>query len=268
MGRFIDLTIVGILEELIFMSLGELRKTWDALAVSDPWRAILGRPGEGKQWDAEEFFLSGEYEVNGVMQYAGTLGLPGERRTALDFGCGAGRLTQALAEHFESATGVDVSPAMLELARQHNRKGERCRYVLNESGDLAQFVDGSFDFIYSNITLQHLRPKWIRAYLGEFVRVLAPGGLLVFHLPSHRVRPAMARLMPGNSFSLLARLLSPVVKPGKPVIEMYGMSRDDVDALLGRRAARLLDTQEGDSSGSDWLSYRYAVTRPEAVRSV
>ena len=63
MRRFFDLTIVGILEGLIFMSLGELRKTWDTMAVSDPWRAILGRPGEGKQWDAEEFFQSGEYEV-------------------------------------------------------------------------------------------------------------------------------------------------------------------------------------------------------------
>ena len=150
---------------------------------------------------------------------------------------------------------------MLELGRRHNRKGERCRYVLNESAGLAQFADGSFDFIYSNITLQHCRPKWIAAYLGEFVRLLAPAGLLLFHLPSHRLHPALARLMPGDAYSLLVRLLAPMVKPGRPLIEMHGMRRNEVEALLERSGARLLEAQQDDSSGSDWLSYRYAVTR-------
>ena len=40
--------------------------------------------------------------------------------------------------------------------------------------------------MYSSIVLQHVpRRDWIEAYLREFVRVLGPGGALVFTLPSH-----------------------------------------------------------------------------------
>ena len=73
---------------------------------------------------------------------------------------------------------------MIELARELNRRGEQCRYVVNESDSLALFADSSFDFVYSNITLQHMAPELSRGYLGELVRVLRPRGLLVFQLPS------------------------------------------------------------------------------------
>jgi SAM-dependent methyltransferase len=242
------------------MSLDQLRRTWDGFAESDPWRAILGRPGEGEELPVEEFFLSGVYEIEEVMRYAAALGFPGRRQRALDFGCGAGRLTQALAQHFDQVTGVDVSPAMLDLAREHNRHGERCQYVLNDAGDLAQFEAASVDLIYSNITLQHLRPALIEAYLAEFLRVLAPQGLLLFQLPSHRRSPWLARALPGNLYQDASRFVWSLLKPGRPLIEMHAIGRRRVIRLLEQHGGRLLADELRDAAGPDWESYRYAVT--------
>jgi SAM-dependent methyltransferase len=52
------------------------------------------------------------------------------------------------------------------------------------------FHDDFFDFIYTNIVLQHMRPEYSKAYLKEFLRVLSPGGLLVFQLPTEMRRLA------------------------------------------------------------------------------
>ena len=246
------------------MDLTRLRSTWDRLSATDPWRAILGRPGEGRPVDADELFATGLWEIREAMERAGELGLPARRRTALDFGCGAGRLTQALAEHFETVTGVDVSPAMLELARRYNRRGDRCRYLLVEGEDLGRFPDASFDFVYSNITLQHLPPRLVRAYLSEFLRLLAPGGLAMFHLPSHRVSPAAARLLPGDVYARLARLLWPLVHPGRPVVPMYGVKRENVTTWIEACGGRVLAVEPSDSAGPEWVSYRYAAAKKQA----
>jgi SAM-dependent methyltransferase len=73
---------------------------------------------------------------------------------------------------------------MIAEANKYNRQGDRCRYVLNDRSNLAVFPDNSFDFIYSSIVLQHMRPEYSKAYMREMVRVLSPGGVVVFQLPA------------------------------------------------------------------------------------
>jgi SAM-dependent methyltransferase len=168
-----------------------LQKSWDEAGQADPLWAILTAPGkEGGRWDLEEFFVSGREEISAALQYVASLGLPSLRGRALDFGCGVGRLTQALAEHFDEADGVDIAPSMVEQARELNRHGDRCRYHVNAEPDLRLFPDSSFDFVYSNLVLQHVGPELACAYMREFVRVLAPGGVALFQLPSEPVEPA------------------------------------------------------------------------------
>jgi SAM-dependent methyltransferase len=166
------------------MELKELQENWDGLGRIDPLWAILTDPGrKGGKWDPDEFFASGRQEVAQTMRLARTLGLPVRRETALDFGCGVGRLTQALCSWFERCCGVDIAPSMIELARGYNKYGGRCEYLLNTYDDLRGFTDDSFDLVYSNIVLQHMKPKYGMSYIREFVRVLRPGGLVVFQIP-------------------------------------------------------------------------------------
>jgi SAM-dependent methyltransferase len=167
-----------------------LQATWDALGSDDPLGVILGYPERRHDWDADEFFATGEAEIDATLARAEPFGLPGRRERALDFGCGVGRLTQAMCRHFERADGVDIAPSMIAAAEQLNRHGERCRYHLNEADSLAFLDSGSFDFVYSALVLQHMAPDLARSYLAELVRVLGPGGLLVFQVPSGRMPQA------------------------------------------------------------------------------
>jgi hypothetical protein len=167
------------------MDLAELQRHWDTFGRQDPFWAILTDPAKrGNRWSPEEFFETGRVEVADLLDHAARLGVPRQWRRALDFGCGAGRLTQALGDHFESALGVDVAPSMIALARAHNRHGERCAYEVNDRPDLARWPDASFDLVYTSRVLQHIEPRYATSYMREFVRLLAPGGYLSFDLPS------------------------------------------------------------------------------------
>lgn len=166
---------------------------WDAYATADPLWAVLSDPARrDRRWTLDSFFETGVREISLALHRVGQLGWSPGRRRALDFGCGVGRLTQALAAHFQRVVGVDVSPAMVAHAQALNRQGARVTYVQNGAADLAAFEDGAFDFVYSDIVLQHLPPDMALGYVREFFRVLAPGGVAMFQLPSHR-RPAGER---------------------------------------------------------------------------
>jgi ubiquinone/menaquinone biosynthesis C-methylase UbiE len=129
------------------------------------------------------------------MRSAEELGLPHQRKSALDFGCGVGRMARSLASHFESYTGVDISEPMIAQAREWNFDCTQCRFILNTTGDLRVFDNASFDLIHSRFVLQHLPSRaLVESYLRDFIRILKPGGLLVFQLPCrigllHRLQP-------------------------------------------------------------------------------
>jgi SAM-dependent methyltransferase len=232
------------------MKLSEVQQYWDRQAHSDPMWAILTDPAKaGGRWDAAEFFATGVRDVGILIEQAEAWGKPVVRRSALDFGCGIGRLSQALAGYFDHVYGVDISSKMIELARQHNREGARVEYLCNPAGELSPFANGSIDMILSWITLQHMRPRYARRYIREFLRVLAPGGLLVFQYPSK----------PISIGSRLARWKAFLSKP-RPMY-MNGMDRGDVVELLERAGARVLNIQQDDNAIPGYHSFCYAVTR-------
>ena len=106
------------------------------------------------------------------------------RRRALDFGCGVGRVPQALASGFDEVVGIDVAASMVEQARELDRTGGRVTYVQNTDPDLRRFNDATFDLVYSKLVLQHMPPELGAAYLAELARLVAPGGALVVQVTS------------------------------------------------------------------------------------
>ncbi len=168
-------------------SLRRHQRDWEDLGDLDPCWAILAFPERRYgRWDLDEFFRSGEQEIAGLAVDMQRLGYPARRERALDFGCGVGRLTRALATHFWHCYGLDVAAPMIAAARKLNATYPNCEFVLNDNPDLGMFPDGHFDLIYSVLVLQHLPTRAaIGAHLADFARVLAPGGLLVCQIPSH-----------------------------------------------------------------------------------
>ncbi|MDQ6885420.1 MAG: class I SAM-dependent methyltransferase [Candidatus Dormibacteraeota bacterium] len=239
------------------MDFAELQKTWDGLAATDPLWAVLTDPTKkGNRWDLREFMATGVTEIEALLARIRQLEYPLRQARALDFGCGVGRLTQALAAHFGEVVGVDISSKMLEVARAHNAHGDRCRYVVNDTTDLRQFPDGQFDLVYSNITLQHVPARYSKTYIGEFLRVLAPGGVAVFQIPGKR------RL----TLKALPRLLlpEPIVDRyrqarGTREMEMNVVSQKEVLGLV--KGHRVVAIDEDHSVDQRWLSYRYFVAK-------
>jgi len=207
--------------------LEESRSLWDAHARRDPLWAILSDPDKkGGKWDVRRFFQTAVGEISLIFYQLRSSGIEPGRGSALDFGCGVGRLTQALAWHFDRVVGVDVSPAMIGAAEKLNQRPLTVSYVWNQAADLKIFGDDGFDFIVSNLVLQHIRPEISIEYLREFFRVLKPGGILVFQLPSHERReedepPApAARAMPDDAYQasvVVAGIPERALKPASEV---------------------------------------------------
>ena len=263
------------------MNIKRLRQHWDRFGRSDPFWAVLTQPDKnGNRWELDEFLRTGEEDIAWVMNNIRSLGidLPGSR--ALDFGCGVGRLTQALANRFEEVCGVDIAPSMIQLAKKYNRHGEKCRFYVNDRADLRLFDDASFDFIYTALTLQHMEPRYAEAYLKEFLRLLVPHGVLVFQIPSERILPAEQHLegTQANEEQNLSAGIKQFIKSvtPRPILdlyrrlryaqvfrrmEMHGIKREELEIFLELNRAQILDVVQDDKPGLSWLSYHYFVTK-------
>ena len=148
------------------------------------------------------------------------------------------------------------------------RRPGRRRFVVNAADDLSVFDDASFDFVYSVIVLQHVPDRGaIESYIAEFCRVLRPGGLAIFQLPSHiptifrlqwrrRLYLGLRRLGFGAPFLYRRLHLLPIAMSYDP----RGRDR----ALLDARLARLLEVETISASGllnAGLKSCTYYVTR-------
>ncbi|HEU4733524.1 MAG TPA: bifunctional 2-polyprenyl-6-hydroxyphenol methylase/3-demethylubiquinol 3-O-methyltransferase UbiG [Kofleriaceae bacterium] len=95
----------------------------------------------------------------------------------LDLGCGGGFLANYLAERGHDVVGIDSTAENLTIARAHDRTG-RVRYEVGDACAL-RFPPASFDVVCALDLLEHVEdPERVIAEAG---RVLAPGGLFVFH---------------------------------------------------------------------------------------
>jgi SAM-dependent methyltransferase len=254
------------------MDLGKLQANWTTLGQRDPLWAILVDPEKrGNRWRLEEFFETGRQEIDAALRHVQAVGLAAPRRRALDFGCGVGRLTQALAARFEEVVGIDIAASMIELAREYNRYPATCTYQVNPHNDLRLFPDDHFDFIYSNIVLQHMEPAYATAYIREFIRVLAPGGVLLFQLPSGVVpRPgplvkvAVRRIVQAAN-RWLPRALQGVYRwlpqGDRLRIEMYAIPRERVVGVITEAGARVVAVTQNAAAGPQWVSLSYCCTK-------
>lgn len=115
--------------------------------------------------------INAHYERPAMIDLAGDV----NGRRILDAGCGSGPLSAALCARGAIVTGVDSSPAMVELARQ--RLGDDADLHVADLSQPLPFDDDAFDDVVASLVLHHL-PDWT-VPLAELRRVLKPGGRLI-----------------------------------------------------------------------------------------
>jgi len=172
------------------------QRDWEILAQLDPlWAISTFKEKKFNKWNVEQFFLKGEKLNHELSKEIKQLGYPVQFKTALDFGCGVGRVSRFIAKSFEECYGADISETMVALAKKYNQGISNCKFIVNSENNLSLFSDNYFDLVYSRIVLQHIPEKEIiKFYIREFVRILKKKGLLYFQLPSqiplqNKIRP-------------------------------------------------------------------------------
>lgn len=234
------------------MSLEDVQKNWESFARSDPlWSILSDEDKRNNRWDPDAFFATGREEIASVIAEMEKLGLRPARRRALDFGCGVGRLTQALAAHFDEVIGVDISPTMVEKAREYDKTG-KCQFIVNTLPTIPAVAPGTVDLVYSRIVLQHNELPAIEQFLGTLARLVARGGVLAFQLPSER-SSLIKRITPRWIIELWQR----VWWRGGPRMLMNGIPRDRVVRLVQATGLELVQAIPDDSAGGGWRSFRY-----------
>jgi 2-polyprenyl-3-methyl-5-hydroxy-6-metoxy-1,4-benzoquinol methylase len=144
---------------------GDLVSTWESYGEDDPLCAVLTDPTKkGNRWDSQDFLETGRKQVERFFQLCERTGqsLSG---SALDFGCGAGRLSHPLCQRFDRVVGIDVSAPMIAKAQEIQPQGSCAQFAVNPKPDLSLFGDREFDYVQTVLVLQHMHPEYQQNYL-------------------------------------------------------------------------------------------------------
>jgi SAM-dependent methyltransferase len=216
---------------------------------------------------------------------------PGPDDTVLDVACGGGLVARAFAPKVRRATGIDVTPAMLDQARKAAAE-QGLTNVAWDQGDVTTlpYPDASFAIVATRFSFHHFVDAGV--VLKEMVRVCAPGGRIVVadSCPSEDTAKAAA-------FNRLELLRDPSHTRALPLSEMkalfaaaglgeprvaFGEIRDMASNLLARSypnpgdEAKILDmfrrSASDDSLGievrldDEAIHYAYPVAIVAATR--
>jgi SAM-dependent methyltransferase len=97
--------------------------------------------------------------------------------SVLDVACGSGGISALLAEDLGAEViGIDIDPHAVEAAVE--RGADRCSFEVLDANERLPFADGSFDVVFSNDSVHHLRDR--AAALRDWARVLRPAGQVLF----------------------------------------------------------------------------------------
>jgi ubiquinone/menaquinone biosynthesis C-methylase UbiE len=229
-------------------SLDALRRDWTTLGEADPlWAVCVDPDKRGGRWDTAEFLASGRAEVTELLAELDQMGgCP--RQSAIDFGCGVGRITAALAGQFATVTGIDISESMLAHARSLHSGNANCQFLLHVKSDLSIFKDNSFDLVYSSLVLQHVPPPLADSYLTEFVRIVRPGGAIVIVVPESHLR-TLGGLVYAYAPRSLIRWLQRRVFGFPAPMDMHTVPASRVREVVESRGARLMASVPRGISG-------------------
>ncbi|MFI1283643.1 class I SAM-dependent methyltransferase [Streptomyces sp. NPDC020858] len=160
--------------------LSSVRASYDAVAVD--YARLVGPDLAGKPLDRAMLAAFAEC----VRGDGGSGGGGGGGRAVADLGCGPGRVTAHLDGLGVRTFGVDLSPAMVAVARR-TYPGLRFEVGSMAALDVADGVLGGVLAWYSTV---HTPPSELPGVFAEFARILAPGGhlLIAFKAGDERIR--------------------------------------------------------------------------------
>ncbi len=164
----------------------EIQKHWDRWAKENPYYAVLTNSqylASSLDENAKQTFLgSGRDHVEKVWN---RLGLEAESTSSykiLDFGCGVGRVAIPLSKRCQSLDAVDISSAMLSLARSAAQDSGVANIEFKHlSAWLEDSDQGLYDLVHSALVFQHVASSEALKLCRQVLNRLKPGGKFFLH---------------------------------------------------------------------------------------
>jgi SAM-dependent methyltransferase len=158
----------------------EMRRFWDARADENALFFVDNKL-DYRHPDEAVFWTRGEAELDSVLEPVGAALGPGD--DVVEIGCGVGRMTRVIARRAATVRALDISPRMLERAREYNPGLETVQWLLGDGVSLNPIADSSADACVSHVVFHHIPdPAITLGYVREIGRVLRPGGWAAFQI--------------------------------------------------------------------------------------
>jgi 2-polyprenyl-6-hydroxyphenyl methylase/3-demethylubiquinone-9 3-methyltransferase len=125
---------------------------------------------------------------------------PLEGKTALDVGCGAGLLTEPLARLGAKVMGIDASPEVIAVAREH---AAVMLLDIDYRVSAVEKLGGQFDLVTAMEVIEHVADP--ATFVKALARRLAPGGLLIMSTPNATARSRLMLIVIGEGLGRIPR---------------------------------------------------------------
>jgi SAM-dependent methyltransferase len=160
--------------------------SWDKIGKADPYYGVLSHERFRRSSMVDdislEFFKSGEEHVQRVFETVRAhIDADFSPQSALDFGCGVGRIAIPLARRITKVVAADVSGAMLSEAGRNCAEQNIDNVQLIKSDDTLSTVPSNLEFIHSFIVFQHIPTIRGLGILQHMLRLLADKGVGALH---------------------------------------------------------------------------------------
>jgi SAM-dependent methyltransferase len=154
---------------------------WNAIGAAEPFWGVLVQPQF--KMDAltpqavEEFYTTGDHDMLRYTENFERHFGPFRPKSALDFGCGVGRIAFAMAKGIPSVVGVDISEGMLARAAKYAAS----RRIQNVEW-MKELPNRTFDWVNTHIVLQHIPADRGLKIIDQLLQRVNPGGWVSLHV--------------------------------------------------------------------------------------
>ena len=219
--------------------------------MSNPYTELATEFDIWAQNNRAESMANGHWDV--TMQMLDGLNLD-DVSSMIDVGCGNGWLVRALLSRgVQSGIGLDISPEMIEVAKQANEFGQRENYVVG-NGEAIELPDASVDCV-TNIESLYYYPN-PEAALKEWARIAKPGAQLAMMMDLYEENPATHNWI--SALNVPVHLFS--ISKLRDLLERSGWGQVE---FVQRQDRRPMKSKSEFVSSTYWPSYEQYVSYRE-----
>jgi cyclopropane fatty-acyl-phospholipid synthase-like methyltransferase len=165
----------------------KLKEDWDIAAQTQYFRDYIAQGFN----EEEAFKKSGESNTNWIKDFLALYNVSWKSKRVVELGCGAGRMTEFIAQEASLVQAVDISAEMIKRLRERLGR-QRNIEPLCIIRDYSVISDLSADLIISFLVFQHTPEDMVERLIEDGRRILKQGGYYFFQIPlseTHKCHP-------------------------------------------------------------------------------